>query len=81
MNGRVEHIRHGYAMWITTETLNPKPLSIISGHFREQKTSPLTILLPETSIVGFRGMTSGQGDVSYRKVAMTARRCRSYRLS
>jgi hypothetical protein len=66
-------MRDGYGMRIARETLNPKSLSIILGHFREQKTTPLTILLPETSIVEFGGTTLGQGDVPCCEVAMTAR--------
>jgi hypothetical protein len=50
-------MRDGYAMWIATETLNSKPLSIISGHFHKQKITPLIVLVPETSIVGFGGTT------------------------
>jgi hypothetical protein len=68
-------MRDGYAMRIATEILNPKPLSIISGHFRQQKTIPLTILLLETSSMGFGGTTLGEGELSSEEVASTARRC------
>jgi hypothetical protein len=74
-------MRDGYAMRIATETLNPKPLSINSGHFRKQKTTLLTVLVFETSIRGFGGMTSGEGELPYREVASTARWYRFCRLS
>jgi hypothetical protein len=74
-------MRDGYAMRIATEILNPKPFSIISGHFRKQKTTPLTVIVPKISIVGFGGTTSGEGELPCRKVASMARRCRSCRLS
>jgi hypothetical protein len=67
-------------MWIATETLNPKPLSTISGHFREQKTTLLTVLVPKISIVGFGGTTSGNGDLLCREFAITARWRRSCQL-
>jgi hypothetical protein len=60
-------MRDGYAMRIATEILNPKPLSIISGHFRQQKTIPLTILLLETSSMGFGGTTLGEGSYLLKK--------------
>jgi hypothetical protein len=71
----------GYAMQIATETLNPKSLSIISGYFNKQKTTPLIVLVLETSIVGFEGTKSGDGELSCREVASTARWCRFFRLS
>ena len=74
-------MRDGYAMRIATKTLNPKPLFIISGHFRQQKTIPLAVLLLETSIVGFGGTTLGEGELSCEEVASTARRCSFCRLS
>lgn len=71
----------GNAVRISTKTLNPKPLSIISGHFHKQKTTQVTVLMSETSIVGFGRTTLGKGDLSCRKVAKTARRYMSYRVS
>ena len=73
--------RDGYAMRIATKILNPKSLSIILGHFCKQKTTPLTILMPETSIVGFGETSLEEGDLPYSKVAMMARRCESSQLS